>query len=106
MEQYPFFKAGMGKRRILDTEIRQYIKETFDCLLADGLGQVTDAGDALIGTYRVAGNMETPVFLEWKLPIGGEQGLTVESAVVPEDKAGNVAFIFSTGFGIGSPLPK
>ena len=105
MEAYPFFLGQENGRRMLDGELRDYFLRQYGCLLVDGLARVTEAGGALVGTERVAGNMETPVFAEWKLPLGGEP-LALESAPVPDRPAKQVGFLFSCGFGMGSPLPQ
>lgn len=105
MEAYPFFLGQENGRRMLDGELRDYFLRQYGCLLVDGLARVTEAGGALAGTERVAGNMETPVFAEWKLPLGGEP-LALESAPVPDRPAKQVGFLFSCGFGMGSPLPQ
>ena len=102
---YPF--AQSEKRERIDAQnLSQSFQKLTGAALIRGFGKISDPGDAEIGTERIAGFMETHIKEEYRISQNAKSPLIFETDIVKTDQLAYTAFIFSMGFGNGSPLPQ
>ncbi len=104
MAMNPFF--GDGKRRAIESEIRQALQEATGATPAWGFAQMLERGDALVNTERISGFAEMHDRREWLLSLSAKKGMTWQTEPVPAESADTVAFLLNIGFGNGSSLPQ
>ncbi|MHB1001585.1 MAG: DUF3604 domain-containing protein [Armatimonadota bacterium] len=102
MDAYP----NANDRRLIIPEIEKHIADKTNSTLVYGFSEILETGDAIVGGERVAGFMETHDRREWYYPLSATHGLSWNTQPVPATSLPYVSFLFSTGFGNGSPLPQ
>ena len=102
---YPFSSIG-EKERISAEKIAQSFKNATGAALINGFVKMIDIGSGRSGSERIAGFMETHIKTEYAIGLNAEKPLVFETAAVKTEGAAYAAFIFSAGFGNGSPLPQ
>ena len=100
----PFY--GEGGRQATLAELRDYIAETTNSTPVDGLAEIEDAGDAVVGSERISGFTASSRHDEWLLPLSARRGLSWRTGEVPSTTKAKVSFALPVGFGNGSPLPQ
>lgn len=102
MDAYP----NKSSRRILASEIIDYAAKMTGALLVNGFSCIANMDGARAGSGKIAGFMETIDLRDWYLPL--KEGCAIEwmSEPIPKTNLGRIGFLFSTGFGNGSPLPQ
>ena len=99
------YHRGPGHRASTG-DITAYVADRTGCSLTAGFAEMLDAGSSIPGGRRISGFMEDYGLGEWKLGVSGSRGLVWRTAAVAGDTCDRVAFLFSFGFGNGSPLPQ
>ena len=102
---YPFVPGG-ERERIGAQGLAQDFQKATGAALVRGFGKIIELGDGSAGTERIAGFMETHVKTEYMIGQNASNPLVFETDAVKTDGAAYTAFIFSMGFGNGSPLPQ
>lgn len=92
--------------RMLENDITNYCAEKLSIDLVQGFSDMVGEGDAIRGGNRVAGFMETHLRHEWYLPLSATKGMTWRAVLPKQLRQSKVGFLFSGGFGNGSPLPQ
>ncbi|MCL2158849.1 MAG: DUF3604 domain-containing protein [Oscillospiraceae bacterium] len=101
---YPFAQSEKGER--IDTQnLSQRFQKITGAALIRGFGKLNDLGGGEMGTERIAGFMETHIKEEYRISQNAKNPLIFETDIVQKNQAEYTAFIFSMGFGNGSPLP-
>jgi hypothetical protein len=83
-----------------------HLEEALGATPVLGFDRMIDAGDARVGSQRIAGFAERHDLREWLLPLSAQWGLVWRTQPVPLQHAGHIAILLSLGFGNGSPLPQ
>ena len=102
---YPFAPGG-EKSRLTEQELKQIFKKTTGAALVKGFAKISNIGGAAVGTERIAGFMETHIKTEYLINLNADEPLIFQTDIVDTGGAPHTAFIFSMGFGNGSPLPQ
>ncbi len=95
-----------SSRRITAPEIIDYAAQKTGMMLVNGFQETTQLNGALQGGERISGFMETSDLRDWYLPLKENSSIEWKSHLIPLTNLKRIGFIFSSGFGNGSPLPQ
>ncbi|MCL2815492.1 MAG: DUF3604 domain-containing protein [Oscillospiraceae bacterium] len=101
---YPFSQSG-ERERISASDLARSFQKLTGAALIKGFGKMCDMGGGCSGANRIAGFMETHIKAEYSISQSAPAPLIFETETVRTNQAAFAAFIFSMGFGNGSPLP-
>ncbi|MHB1456510.1 MAG: DUF3604 domain-containing protein [Armatimonadota bacterium] len=102
MDAYP----NKSSRRVIISEIEEYAARKAGIQLINGFSEIRESPGTITGGPRVAGFMESHDLRDWYLPLKSGASMSWSTHPVPNSSLNKAGFVFSTGFGNGSPLPQ